>query len=370
MPITDSTRGTLDPRPRFFDRPVAPGEVDRLAGAVADWLDSDELRWLVEHVPGRRTAGGPVEPLGWPEALRGADPSGVGAKVARLARTVAALDQICDWSQPGTAWDCRVAGERPLEGVATLERSAAAVALAERAARASDDRHATASRATAAATAVARHAAALGLTAPGRLERAPRSVVVLGGRRLAPLNRARVAAAVLRGRVPAPTRVVLLCGERRLEPAERASAEVRSYAPEALTEADLMTAAARRALDPAATEVRLVEVPAPAHARRASTYDTLRYLADDPEAAPDGPVALVTSPTCRPFQFLEAVRALGLPCEIPLEIVAHPPAWASGGADFAAPSVYLQEIRSTIQAAGRLARSLATAARSDVSLTI
>ncbi len=152
----------------------------------------------------------------------------------------------------------------------------------------------------------------------------------------------------------------MLCGRRTLDPAERESEEVRGYAPSAVTERDLMTAAADHAFgaDPL-VEVELVEVPDPAPGSRASTYETLRAVGSDP-AVGEGPLAIVTSPTCRPFQYLEAVRAIGLPAGVGCELIAHPPAWASGSpAQVAQPHVYLQEIRSVIQAAGRLAAALA-----------
>jgi len=105
-------------------------------------------------------------------------------------------------------------------------------------------------------------------------------------------------------------------------------------------------------------EVRLMEVPDPAPGHRASTYETLRAFAADPEAG-EGSLAIVTSPTCRPFQYLEAVRAIGLPAGRSLELLAHPPAWASISPEAVAqPHVYLQEIRSVVQAAGRLAEDL------------
>jgi hypothetical protein len=116
-------------------------------------------------------------------------------------------------------------------------------------------------------------------------------------------------------------------------------------------------------------QTRLVETPAPDGLRRASTYDTLKFLADDLSIDAAAPLGLVTSPTCRPFQYLEAVRALGLEHELPFELVAHPPTWpTSPGSSPAAPQVYLQEIRSAIQAAGRLADALsdAAAAATDV----
>jgi len=335
MPITDSTGRTLDrPAGRFFDGRCGPGGHDRLAGAVAAWLASDALRWLVENVPGRPTPGAPLSRLTWPTGLDGPlSPGRTG-----LAAAVAALDEICDWSSAGTAWDFRVAGERPL------------------------DVPDPACGPPAARDAVAERAGALGLRAHGRLSEDVATVVVLGGRRLAPLNRTQVVAdAVAAGRI-APERTILLSARRTLEVAERASAEVTAYAPAARTEADLM-AAAGAGLGPDAGTVELVEVPPPPGARRASTHETLRFLAEDSGLDLAAPLALVTSPTCRPYQHLEAARALGLAAGLAFETVAHPRAWAAApGAPAAAPHVYLQEIRGTIQAAGRLAAELAAAA--------
>lgn len=318
----------------FFDRPFAPETLDPVAGAVTDWLCSDDLRWLVERVPGRRDPGGPAEPLEWPDALVDlrADASGGGA---RLAAAIAALWEICDWSLPGTAWDYRVGGERPL------------------------DAHGSSPLPDVAAIAVAERAAALGLCSPGRLRTRAQTLVVLGGRRMAPLNRARAAARAIQAASLDAPQIVLLSASRTLDHEERESPEVRAYAPGARTEADLMLAAASQALGADDGRVRLVETPAPDGAHRASTYDTLELLAGDPTANAGAPLALVTSPTCRPFQYLEAARALGLPHGLAFELIAHPPAWpALPDSQPAAPQVYLQEIRSAIQAAGRLADAL------------
>lgn len=342
MPITDSTGGTLDADgTMFFDRPFAPDMLDELAGAVSDWLCSDDLRWLAERVPGRCVPGGPAQPLEWPDAL--ADlPADAGDGLSRLTTAVQALWEICDWSLPGTAWDYRVGGERPLDG------------------------HGSSPLPDVSRIAVAERAEALGLCSPGRPRTRPGTLVVLGGRRVAPLNRVRAATQAIRAAALDAPRIVLLSASRTLDRDERESPEVLAYAPGARTEADLMLAAASRVLGPDAPrpdrlsgcQVDLVETPAPDGARRASTYETLELLAADSTAGAAAPLALVTSPTCRPFQYLEAVRALGLPCGVAFELIAHPPAWPGlRGSRPAAPQVYLQEIRSAIQAAGRLAES-------------
>ena len=296
----------------FFDRPFSLGEADRLDADVSAWLRSGPLGWLLESV-----GPGPLAP----------GPANLDAVLDRLGR-------LSEWERPGTAWDYREHGERPLD-----ERpdSIAPELRAEVAARAS----------------------ALGLRSRGALAAEPSTFVVLGGRRLAPLNRARAAAQAIRRQPGVPTQVVMLCGRRPLDPAERESEEVRSYAPAARTEAELMAAAADRAFAPVpAAQVRIVEVPDPPGGGRASTYETLRSFAADPGAG-EGAMAIVTSPTCRPFQYLEAVRAVGLSSGRTVEAIAHPPAWAAGSpAQVAQPHVYLQEIRSVVQAAGRLARAL------------
>jgi hypothetical protein len=299
----------------FFDRPFRPGEVELLAGEVAAWLCSQPMRWLLENLA--------------PGSLEGS-PAGLDEVLGRFGK-------ICDWGRPGTVWDYRESGERRLEE----DFASASPGLRDE---------------------VGGRAAALGLRSEGALQTEPTTFVVLGGRRLAPLNRARAAAAAIGRQPDVPTRVVMLCGRRALDPAERESEEVRGYAAAARTELELMTAAAERAFTaiPAA-EVRIVEVPDPPSGGRASTYETLRALVEG-SGAGEGPLAIVTSPTCRPFQYLEAVRAIGIPGGRTFELIAHPPAWAAASPAEAAlphaPHVYLQEIRSVIQAAGRLAAAL------------
>jgi len=316
----------------FFDHPFSPGEVDRLAAELAAWLRSPSLRWLLERVPGCRQPGGSAETLQWPAGL---ETDVAVADRADLARVIDQLGEVCDWAAPGTVWDYREGGERRFAESAHLPAHASREEVASR-------------------------AADLGLRSEGALCAEPQTYVVLGGRRLAPLNRARAAARAMSRQPSRPVGVAMLCGRRRLDEAERESAEVRGYAPSARTELDLMAAAASEVFDPLPdAEVRLIEVPDPAPGHRASTFETLRAFAADPEAG-EGPLAIVTSPTCRPFQYLEAVRAIGLPAERSLELIAHPPAWASSSpAAIAQPHVYLQEIRSVIQAAGRLAEDLA-----------
>ncbi len=334
MPITDFTGGTLDTDgAMFFDQPFAPGALNPIADSVSDWLCSNDLRWLAGQVPGRRNPDGPAESLAWPADLD--DPrDAVSDGRVRLRTVVDALSEICDWSLPGTAWDYRVGGERPL------------------------DAHGSSPLPGVAAVAVAERAAALGLCSPGRLRTRPQTLVVLGGRRMAPLNRVRAAAQAIQAASLDAPRIVLLSASRTLDRAERESPEVLAYAPGAHTEADLMLSAASQVLG-TDDRIQLVETPAPDGARRASTYDTLELLASDPAAGAGAPLALVTSPTCRPFQYLEAVRALGLQRGLAFELIAHQPAWPTlPDSRPAAPQVYLQEIRSAIQAAVRLADTL------------
>jgi hypothetical protein len=299
----------------FFDRPFGPGEVELLADGAAAWLCSEPMRWLLENLA--------------PGSLEGS-PAG-------LDRVLDRFGEICEWGRPGTVWDYRESGERRLDE----DSASAPPGLRDE---------------------VAARATALGLRSQGALRAEPTTFVVLGGRRLAPLNRARAAALAMDRQPGVPARVVMLSGRRALDPAERESAEVRGYAPSARTEVELMTAAAERAFAAlAAVEVRIVEVPDPPSGGRASTYETLRALGGSREAG-EGPLAIVTSPTCRPFQYLEAARAIGLPTGRTFELIAHPPAWAAASPAEAdaphAPHVYLQEIRSVIQAAGRLAGAL------------
>ncbi len=346
----------------FFDRTFEPGDSEGLAAAVADWLGSAELRWLIENVPGRRQPLAAPERLRWPAASTpDPHPHPAASSRARLNAALELLGEICDWSRPGTVWDFRPAG-----GERTLGAGEPATGAEEAGPPAKPAVEAPA-EAEPPEEAIAERAVALGLRSTGQASAAARTFVVLGGRRAAPLNRARAAAEAIAAASASPARVVLLCTDRPLDPAERSSPEVASYAASAATEVDLMRAAAARTFaagpddgsspNPSGAEVGLVEVPSDERGR-ASTYDTLLTLAAR-LPADAGAVALVTSPTCRPFQYLDAVRALGLGAGLRCEVIAHPPAWAAEpGAAFARPHVYLQEIRSVIQAAGRLARDL------------
>lgn len=302
----------------FFDRPFRPEEVELLTDGVADWLCSEPMRWLLENRA--------------PGSLEGT-PAGLGGVLDRFG-------EISDWAGPGTVWDYRERGERRLDE----DFAPASPGLRDE---------------------VGARAAALGLRSEGTLQTKPTTFVVLGGRRLAPLNRARAAAAAIGCRPDLEARVVMLCGRRALDAAERASEEIGGYAPAARTELELMIAAAERGFAATPTvEVRIVEVPDPPSGGRASTYETLRTLGEGTEAG-EGSLAIVTSPTCRPFQYLEAVRAIGLTTGRTFELIAHPPSWAAASPAEAAaphaPHVYLQEIRSVIQAAGRLAGALSPA---------
>src|SRR5687767_7402021 len=85
------------PRMPEFPLTYRPDEHEAFLGAVADWLRSDAIGWLLDRIAL------PVV-LGRPEALR--DPS------ATFEDIVAALAELDDWRADGTAWDTRAQGER------------------------------------------------------------------------------------------------------------------------------------------------------------------------------------------------------------------------------------------------------------------
>ena len=339
-----------------LDRLYFDDDVDEFVSAVADWIRSEPMQRLLE------LNGLPVPP--WHD--------GSPREVIRRLNEIEP-----HWTENGTTWDFRYADGRSLERQDILYERLKQDNGRELVVEAADQ---------------------LGL----RRERAPRherykAVVVLGGARLAPLNRTRWAAQHLDGGCEAE-HVVLLGALRDVSAGERESTD--EYAENAETEFDLMRYAGARRLgfdadapdmtkswsepaeQPADTAVehrnawarhwvyetgggvRVDVMAAPSRepqVRRANTADSLVFMADRLDFRPDDTIALVTSAIYWPFQEIAAVQALGLDHRVGgIETLAFPNSWShpTAGGNIHEPHNYLQECRSVFQAALRLEAAL------------
>ncbi len=228
-------------------------------------------------------------------------------------------------------------------------------------------------------------ASALGLVDNHRPERPHVDfLLILGGARLSNLLRPRYASELTAASLVKPAHIVLLGGSRAVMDSERDATD--SYAPGAESEFDLLTtaAAAEFGCDPEAREeqahrdphnananwrvwsvpaaattagvaVIAVEAPSPKpDARRANTADSYAFFADRFRLEPGVACLLITSQIYVPYQHLEGVRSLALPFELELETAGFPADWEAELQGMQGPVNYLQETRSTIQAARRL----------------
>lgn len=232
-------------------------------------------------------------------------------------------------------------------------------------------------------------ASALGLVDNHQPERSRVDfLLILGGARLSNLLRPRYASELIAADLVKPAHIVILGGSRPVMDGERDATD--SYAPGAATEFDLLTtaAAAEFGFDPEAREeqahrdpqnanaswrvwdvpatetaagaaVIAVEAPSPEpDARRANTADSYAFFADRFRLRPGAACLLVTSQIYVPYQHLEGVRSLALPFELELETAGFPADWEAELQGMQGPVNYLQETRSTIQAARRLGDAL------------
>jgi hypothetical protein len=210
-------------------------------------------------------------------------------------------------------------------------------------------------------------------------------MVVIGGARLSNLLRTRHAAELVTKAGIRAEHVVLSAAARLVMDSERDASDL--YAAGAASEFDQMCSAASSVLglnhagggekkssahhadykanwkvwtferDRSILEapVTLLEAPSPDPGRRrANSADTLRFFASSLDVAAGARCLLVTSQIYVPYQYLEAVRALAIPYGLELEIVGFPPHWQRHIQGLQTTANYLQELRSTIQAAVRL----------------
>ena len=318
--------------------------------------------------------GGSARTLRRPAALDASDP---------LA-AIRALDDIALWREHGTAWDARNNRERQLieDTLVDGARAARVVELCEQ----------------------------LGLRSHHQPAPGPHDAfLVLGGARLAPLMRARWMAQAS----SSATHTVLLGAPRVLKAQERDAAGVQDYAPGALTEFDLMRHAGRcelgLQLGAATVEsaiaagaagrtvaphqvwewhhwplggdalVHAISAPASIPGSRTNTEGSVCFAAGglqrvDPvrrrlaagnarravaglELRPGASLVCFTSAIYAPYQQLEVVRALGIDGGCHVQTVAHPVDWnlSIEHDNLRTATTYLQEVRSTFQAALRLA---------------
>lgn len=205
-------------------------------------------------------------------------------------------------------------------------------------------------------------------------------VLVLGGARLSCLLRPRLAAEAVKRLSTQPQAVVLLASARPVSTSERDATD--TYAQDAVSEFDLMNAGAKISfnLDDEFSEERhddsnnanrswtirkyktpwrqcpIVSLSAASSepdVRRANSVDTYDFFFAKFGVPKGSSLLLVTSQVYVPYQQLEAVRTLALPRDVTVETVGFPPDWGGKLQGMAGPTNYLQEIRSTIQAAHR-----------------
>jgi hypothetical protein len=210
--------------------------------------------------------------------------------------------------------------------------------------------------------------------------------LILGGARLSNLLRPKYAADLITEHGVQVGEIVLLGGSRPVMDTERDATD--SYAPSAATEFDLMNRGAEKAFgldlssrqedsyedaanpnlnwriwsfgpDTNNLRVPLTSLAAPSlepERRRANTADSYAFFAETLHPRDGARCLLVTSQIYVPYQHLEAVRNLAIPFSVEVETVGFPPTWQAELQGMQGPANFLQEIRSSIQAAGRLYR--------------
>jgi hypothetical protein len=351
--------------------------LDAFLSGVASWIASDEIAELFARVPAH-------DPGGHPDGVRLVRPDVLD--VDDPVAAIHGLQRIADWRTHGTAWDTRDDDERQV-----IDRTL-------RHGREADE--------------VIRLAERLGLRSSSTPASGKHTAfVALGGARLAPLCRTRHLAESSEGR-RWPMHFVLLGAARELRSDERDSDNVREYALGARTEYDLMVHAGARwlGIDPATprldehgvhpqdphqswgwqtwghrrTTVHAVHAPTRRPGKRANTEESLVFTAtglggiQSPPRPPAGnadqaqtglalaagdSVVLGTSAIYAPFQHLDAVRVLGAGLGCRVQTVAFPIEWNRGTApNLQSATNYLQEIRSTFQAALRFVDDFETRA--------
>ena len=204
-------------------------------------------------------------------------------------------------------------------------------------------------------------------------------IFVLGGARMSCLFRMQYAKEICAQYGVSPKAIVGLAGMREVMESERSATD--TYAPDAKTEFDLMKSALKKvfgslkitekqehifknsneswAIQRYSYDIPVILLAAPSsepEKRRANTADTFAFFREQLNAGKGKSILLVTSQIYVPYQQLEAIRILGLPYRHSLETIGFLNEWSAGLQGLQKPENYLQEIRSVLQAMGRLVK--------------
>lgn len=229
-------------------------------------------------------------------------------------------------------------------------------------------------------SAVEKGIASLGLTGMDMpSEKSFDYIIALGGARFSCLYRPKYVYELLTRHNISARATILLSGMRPIAESERSATD--SYAPDAITEYDLINAGAEKAFerspnfkeeryhhenpnrswairtyDTSDGQIPLFSLSGPSSqpdVRRANSADTYQFFLDKFHVEAGQRLLLVTSQIYVPYQQLEAQRTLAYPHRIYIETVGFPAEWSGRLQGMMEPANYLQEIRSTIQAINR-----------------
>ncbi|MHB0866182.1 MAG: hypothetical protein ACYC6B_02650 [Thermoleophilia bacterium] len=207
-------------------------------------------------------------------------------------------------------------------------------------------------------------------------------ILSLGGARLSCLLRTRLAAELIYNKTIEPSTVVLLGSGRTVTDSERDATD--TYAPNAVSEFDLMNAGAAKVFDldeanfseeqhndinPNQSwvvrhyqsgnnnqQLKIISLSAPSsepESRRANSADTYDFFIDRMHVKAGCNLLLITSQIYVPYQQLEAIRRVALPKNVVLDTIGWPPEWGGALQGMQSTKNYLQEIRSVVQASKR-----------------
>lgn len=207
-------------------------------------------------------------------------------------------------------------------------------------------------------------------------------LVALGGARLSCKLRPALAAELIHAGLRVG-QVILLGAARPIPDSERDATD--TYALGASDEFELIVAGAQQAFgfdaatfdeerndDPASHNLswiirrfratfdgqplKILAISAPSSdplRRRANSADTLLFFLDREKVEPKARLLLITSQIYVPYTQLEALRSIGLPRKVTVETIGFPSERMPSLQGLASANHYLQEVRSTIQAARR-----------------